>query len=121
MTRRHPEQQLQQAVARYLDVALPGEVWWTTIPAGGGGKVRGAILKGLGYKAGTPDILIVYEGRAYWMELKAPDGVLSTAQMWCFKVLCNAGCWRPHIVRSLVDVERALDSWRIPHRATVAA
>ena len=117
--RKTPEQALQRAVAEFLTLALPTpDAWFTTIPAGGGGKVRGAILKGMGYKAGTPDMLVLHEGQAIWLELKSSKGRLTYEQEQCHMDLVGAGCdWA--LCRTLEDVERALRRFGVPLRATV--
>lgn len=53
------ETSLHMNVAGYLDKHLAAPAWYTTFPAGGGGEFRGMILKGMGLKAGVPDILII--------------------------------------------------------------
>lgn len=78
--RSHPEQSIQRQVAQFLSWALPDDVWFSSIGHGGGGAIRGAILKSTGMKAGVPDILIVYRGRPVFIELKTDKGVLSPAQ-----------------------------------------
>ena len=118
---KHPEQQLHFAVADYLNVALPTDAWWTTIPAGGGGKVRGAILKAMGYRAGTPDILIVYRGKAFWLELKAPGGRISPAQNEAMNRLMYCGCAAVYVCFTLEHVEKALRAFRIPLSARTMA
>ena len=117
--RKQPEQILQRQIAEFLTLALPTpDAWFTAIPAGGGGKVRGAILKGMGYKAGTPDMLVIYKGLPIWLELKSATGTLSMAQKQCLHDLINAGCkWA--LCRTLDDVERALRRFGVPLRATV--
>ncbi len=109
------EQKLQQQVATYLGWALAPPAWFSSIPAGGGGEMRGRIIKGTGYKSGTPDLLIVAEGRAWFIELKAPRGMLSEAQRRTIPALEAAGA---HVVvcRSLDEVRGALDAWGIPTR-----
>ena len=74
-------------------IALPEGFWFTTFPAGGGGKVRGAQLKAAGLKPGVPDILVcggyedishnVHQKDVLWLELKAKDGTLSQVQKSC--------------------------------------
>ena len=117
--RKQPEQILQRQVADFLTLALPtSDAWFTPIPAGGGGKVRGAILKGMGYKAGTPDMLVIYRGRAIWLELKSPRHYLSDVQRRCRDDLEAAGChWE--LCWNLGDVERALRRFGVPLRASV--
>lgn len=118
---KHPEQQLHFAVARYLDVALPADCWWTTIPLGGGGRLRGAFVKASGAKKGTPDILIVYRGRAHFIELKADKGRLSVAQQNTIKRLNDAGCSPIGVCRSLEQVSIVLEVFGIKLRARIAA
>ncbi len=90
-TMRGIEQSLQRQVATYLGWALKPPAWYSSIPAGGGGEMRGRIIKGTGYKSGTPDILIIAEGRAHFIELKSPRGVLSEAQRRTIPALGAAG------------------------------
>lgn len=114
-----PEYTLHCQVADFLDRALPADAWWTTFPAGGGGKVRGARLKRAGLKAGVPDLLVIArDGQAHWIELKAYTD-LSQPQRGMRDTLIRAGCcWA--LARSVEGVERALISWGIPLRAKVA-
>ena len=121
MTRRnHPEETLQRAVAQYLDLALPEDCWWTSIPAGGGGRIRGAILKGMGYKPGTPDILIIWNGRGYWIELKVEKRGLSAAQKACHDRLRIAGSVVSRCY-AVDEVEGQLKWWGLPLRASTKA
>lgn len=117
---RRPEQALQQTVAQYLDRCLEPHVFWTAIPAGGGGKLRGAILKGMGYKAGTPDVLLIHRSCAYWIELKAGNGRVSPAQKEVGGHLFIAGC-PVAVCRSLDSVIGTLAAWHIPTRGRLAA
>ena len=112
-----PERVLHAQVADYLDRALPLDAWWTTFPAGGGGKIRGRNLKRVGLKAGVPDVLIVYQGRAHWIELKGLKGKLSREQHDTIAWLSRAGCDFPCVCRNLDNVEFALNAWSIPLRA----
>ena len=122
--RKTPETDLQRAVAKYLTLALPfPDAWFTSIPAGWGGKVRGP-----GYKAGTPDMLVIHNvGHVapfprtvvIWLELKSPNNWLTKPQKQCRNDLVAAGCkWA--LVRTLNDVERALKRFGVPLRASVA-
>ena len=124
MKRANPEAALHRAVARYLDMALPADCWWSTFPSGGGGKVRGAQLKAMGLKAGVPDILImrlpyaVTEPEVNWIELKAAKGRASVEQQLCHAALERVGCYVA-ICRSVEDVEETLLGWGFRLRATV--
>jgi len=115
---RRDELQLQRAIAQLLDAALCEPAVWTTFPAGGGGRVRGAILNGAGLKAGWPDIQIVYRCRYYGLELKSARGELSPAQRAMFDRLARAG-GMVAVVRSLDEAIAKLQEWRIPLRLAV--
>lgn len=121
MTRRnHPEADLQRAVAAYLDLALPPEVAWTTMPAGGGGRVRGAQLKAAGLKRGWPDVQLVYRGRYIGIELKTERGRLTSEQRATHERLTLAG-GLVYTARSLAAVEGFLRGCGILLRATTGA
>lgn len=124
MKRRHPEQTLHAAVAGYLRLALRPPTVWSTFPAGGGGRVRGGILKGAGLQRGWPDLLVLHPAptctAVVGIELKAPTGRPSEAQAAMERAFRDAHaayefCW------SLENVEHALRTNGIPVHATVAA
>ena len=111
------ERDLHKAVAQFLAVALPKDVVWTTFPAGGGGKVRGAQLKARGLMAGWPDVQIIYRGKFYGVELKAANGRLSPEQRACAEAIRAAGGYY-HQVRSLDELQSWLLLVGIPLRAS---
>lgn len=117
--RRHDEDDLHRAVAAYLDLALPPEVAWTTMPAGGGGRVRGAKLKAAGLKRGWPDVQLVYQGRYIGIELKSGSGRLTSEQRATHKRLTLAG-GLVYTATSLAAVEGFLCAI-MPLRATTGA
>lgn len=112
--RSHPEQSLQIHVAELLGWLLPPEIPWTAIGHGGGGKMRGMILKGMGVHAGWPDLMLIYAGRPYFIELKAGSSV-SPAQKIVLPAIQAAG---GHIAvcRSIEAVRDSLLHWGIPTR-----
>lgn len=110
------EQDFHRAVAQYLDLALGPECWWTTIGHGGGGKVRGALLKAMGVKPGVPDILIRWYGWAGWIELKAPYGVVSREQKQVHLRLNQLGD-SVLVARDLPAIEAWLIENRVPLKA----
>ena len=121
--RKTTEQDFQKDVADFLTLALPTpDAWFTAIPAGAPGKLRGAIMQAMGYRAGTPDMLVIYRPPSgpivIWLELKSAAGKLSKAQEQCRKDLIAAGCkWA--LIRTLKDVEQALRRFGVPLRALV--
>lgn len=119
---KRPEQALQIQVARYLQVALRPPSWWSAIGHGGGGRVRGAILKRMGVQAGVPDLLVMHPvARANntmgcWLvgiELKSESGSLSAAQKATRKAFEAAGGLY-HVARSLDEVAGFLKGVGIP-------
>lgn len=120
--RQQPEQDFQMAVKQYLDLALPKpDSWFGASAVKGTNKTTGGILKGMGYKAGTPDMLVIYKWLPpMWLELKSARGTLSKAQEQCRKDLVAAGCcWA--LCRTLDDVERVLRRFGVPLLASVGA
>ena len=133
------ETSLHWHVAGLLTTHLAAPAWFTTFPAGGGGEMRGKILKGLGLKSGVPDILIVNPVKItpaylsggewlpdepitvqflYWLELKKlGKGVLSDVQIDCQMHLTGMGC-RVANCDNLEHVKGALAEWRLPYQAT---
>ena len=101
MTRRaQPETQLQRSVIAQLQWRARPGVWWTHIPLGGlRSKVEAAILRGLGTARGTPDLLIVADGKAHFLELKSAGGRATDAQRQCHEALRAAGAVASHLDR----------------------
>ena len=111
--RNQPEAQLQRSVIAQLQWRARPGVWWTHIPLGGlRSKIEGAILRGLGTTRGTPDLLIVADGRAYFLELKAPRGRVSAAQHECHEALRAAGA-SVAIADNIDEALELLQSWEI--------
>lgn len=128
------ETSLHWHVAGLLTKHLAPPAWFTTFPAGGGGEMRGKILKGLGLKSGVPDILIVNPVTVllpsglyvlaqflYWIELKKlKSGVISDDQIATQMLLTGMGC---HVANcdNLEDVKAALAEWALPYQAMTPA
>lgn len=117
-----PEQALQQTVALYLNRVLAPSVVWSSIGHGGGGKVRGAILKAGGLLPGVADVAVFYEDSRYmgrfnvlWIELKSKIGRVSAAQI-CFAHRVEALNHKYYVCRTLEDVELSLDRSGVPMR-----
>lgn len=119
---KRPEQALHQAVVNYLRVTIPRTIWFH-VPNGAGnrGGHLGGILKGLGVRAGVADLVFVLpDGRAAFLELKAPKGRQSVDQQ-----IFQADCERlgiPYAVcRTLPEVEGTLLAWNLILRGRIAA
>ncbi len=110
--RNRPEDAIQRAVFLHLTVRGAKGVYAFHVPnQGTGNRKRGAILKGLGVKAGVPDIIAIHEGRVYAMELKAPKGGRATeVQLEALSALQRAGAYTAVCV-GLDRALRTLEGW----------
>lgn len=117
---KQPEAQLQGAVIAYLRAALPSRALAFAVPNGGKRDEREAArLKWQGVLPGVPDLLVLLDGRAFGIELKAARGRLSEAQCEVADRFAENGCpWT--CARSLDDVERFLRANDVPLRASVS-
>lgn len=99
-----PEAALQRTIAAYLGWALAPPAYWSAIGHGGGGQMRGRILKGMGVKAGIPDLFIWHDGHTYAVEIKAEKGRVSGPQDIAHAALLAAGV-HIAVIRSLDDLK----------------
>ena len=106
MTRCRPEQKLQKAVLEHLRWrGVPG-LFVAHYPAGGWrSSIEAAIFKSLGVVAGIPDLLIVYQGQLYALELKTAYGRLTPTQIDTQRRMRAAGA----IVATAVEIDAVLD------------
>lgn len=92
MRRARPEDQIQRAVIAHLRQRKAPRTWFCHVPMGGKRRpIEAAILKGLGSVAGTPDLLIIRDGRCYGLELKSETGKASEKQRETIAAMQNAG------------------------------
>ena len=87
------EDEVHRAVATYLDLVLSPEATYTTIP--GGHRV---MTTAPGYRRGFPDILIVWRGQAFCIELKRPERPPNRTSARCMK-RCGAAAHRSRFAR----------------------
>jgi hypothetical protein len=114
---------LHKAVAKYLTAAIarPGDcndfgACWFSIEGRGKRSLReGAANKSRGVISGVPDIALYHAGKAFFIELKAEKGVVSSDQRQFHHVLAKAGI-PVLIARDIESVAQVLDTWSIPHR-----
>ena len=76
----NPEYQLQSLIFEFLKIQLNKDALVTCFPSGGGGKIRGAMLKRMGLVAGWPDLQIIHKGMYYGLEVKTEKGKVSENQ-----------------------------------------
>lgn len=113
MKRKSPEHTLQTEVVHWLRNTFASEN--TLVFAVPMGELRhprvAARLKAEGALAGTADLVIIEDGRALFMELKAPKGVLSDVQKGFRARAVRAGAWYA-IVWSLENAQEITKLWR---------
>lgn len=118
--RQHLEDDLQAAVCTFLKWALPVNATYWAVPNGGKRHNREAArMTKTGLKPGVPDLHVVYDGRLYCLELKAPKGTLSAVQTQMIEKLTLCGV-PTVVVRSVEDVEHHLRLWEIPLSAKLS-
>jgi hypothetical protein len=105
----------QAALFAWLATAAPPGLWFGAIPGGDGRETRAP-----GYVAGTPDVLLVWQGRPVFVEMKRRrGGVLSPEQILAHQHITLAG----GVVIVAYGWEDAAAQLRllVPMRARVAA
>ena len=109
--RQHPESQIQRSVVEHLRCrGARGAVWWHVPNGGVRRKTEAAILKGLGVRAGVADICVVYDGKFFALELKAPSGRSTAAQIAFRDEINAAGGFAAEAV-GLGAAIRCLEAW----------
>jgi hypothetical protein len=124
---RHPEQDLQETVAKFLDIALDRRViWWTALANGAHlTKREQTKLKKAGRRPGSLDLVFIplvevegeddhaHAGLSHWIEMKASDGKVSVDQRPVLAALGDLGA----VCRSLPEVVAQLERWGFPLKA----
>jgi len=95
MRRRYrPEDQIQRAVFDHFETRSAPDVFAFHVPMGGKRRpIEAAILKGLGAKAGVPDIIAIHHGRCYALEIKTENGRPTETQLAAIAALDRAGAY----------------------------
>ena len=77
--RRRPEDQIQRALVQHLKARAARGLYWYAIPNGGWrSAAEAAIMKGTGTRPGVPDLGFVFQGRPYFLEVKADAASTAT-------------------------------------------
>jgi hypothetical protein len=109
--RRRCEQDVQRCVISHLRCrGARGAVWWHVPNGGARRKTEAAILKGLGVRAGVADICVVHDGKFFALELKAPSGRSTAAQIAFRHEINAAGGFAAEVV-GLGAAIRCLEAW----------
>ena len=80
--RQRPEAAIHAAVCDHLRLRAKPDVLWLHVPNGGSRDIREAAnLKRMGALAGASDLLLWHRGNSFALELKAPGGRPTEAQL----------------------------------------
>jgi VRR-NUC domain len=92
MQRHCPEDAIQRAVFEHLAVRGAPRLF-AFHPANGGYRrpIEAARLKGLGVRAGVPDVIVIHRGQVFAIELKAERGRATDAQLQATEDIRAAG------------------------------
>ena len=114
MTRlNRPEQQYQRAVIQHIAWRARPGVFAFHVPNGGWrSRVEGAILKAIGTVAGVPDIICIFEGRCYALELKAERGRVTDVQRVVHERLREAGA-NVAVAHGIDQALAQLERWQL--------
>jgi hypothetical protein len=106
-----PEQALHRAVVALASQIRPAVPFFHVPNGGARSAVEGAIFKGLGVRAGVPDLVFVLpQGGVAFMEIKAERGRVSAAQALFRGEVADMGAsWV--MVDSLVKASWVLAEW----------
>jgi hypothetical protein len=112
---------LQLEIAPAGRVSIHGVVWWAVDASNYNDRIPG-LRTTRGQIAGVPDLLLVHDGAAYFVEIKATDGQLSDPQrdVATSILLCGAHF---AVVTDADQLLAVLDQWGVPRagRARLAA
>lgn len=118
------EDQIQRGMVQWLNAVVPpppeGPWWCACNPLPNKGKAQAGVSKAMGLIAGTPDLIMCWQGRFIGIEVKPPGKYLSKAQKAVHNdiALCKGVVY---VVHSLDELESFLRRKGVPIRGNVVA
>jgi hypothetical protein len=111
--RRQPEAQIQSAIVQHYRARAADGVFMFAVPNGGFRRpIEAATLKATGTVAGVPDTIWIKDGQVFALELKAPGGRATEAQLATIAAMEAAGAFCC-IAETLDAALRILESWQL--------
>jgi hypothetical protein len=107
------EQDIQRAVFQHIaQRGVPG--LFAFHPANGGYRrpIEAKILQGQGVRRGVPDVILIYAGRTYGLEIKAAGGRATPAQLDALTAMRAAGATTA-ITAGLDRTIKQREEWRL--------
>jgi hypothetical protein len=106
---RHAEWSEQIRLTKLLAQYLPDNVFWSALSNAPRTALAGYLARLRGVRSGLTDIIVVYDGRVIWVEMKSPAGVASKVQrLVCAELRVAGANW--YLARS---AEAALVALRL--------
>ena len=106
-----PEDAIQRAVFDHIGAhGAPGLVAWHTPNGGKRNAVEAARFKAMGVRPGVSDLVAVHDGRIFALELKAPGGRPTEAQLEFIADMERAGAFTC-VAEGLDQALAVLESW----------
>ena len=108
------EDALQRQQVQYLRILeAQGRLIFFAVPNGGKrSKIEAAIMKGLGVRAGVPDLVILHDQKCSFIENKSAKGRLSPSQMQFIDYCARHGYYF-HLCRNFQQFLNTLYDWGI--------
>lgn len=115
--RNNPEEQIHIAVVEHLLLrATPGVVWWHTPNESKMHVSRRVKLKRMGVRAGVSDLILYRNREAFALELKAPGGRPTDAQLE-FQSEWRANGGHAVVAEGLDQAIAVLEAWQLLRKA----
>ncbi len=113
---KRPEQAIQRAVFQHLAArSMPGVLAWHPFSGGKRSPIEAAIYKGLGARAGFPDVMVLYRSQTFGLELKAPGGRVTPVQRQVMNEMEIAGA-RTAVAYDIDEALTTLEFWGVLRR-----
>jgi hypothetical protein len=107
------EQEIQRAIVEHLSWRAHPDTFCFHVPLGGYRRpTEAAILKSIGTIAGIPDLVCIFEGRCYALELKTERGRVTEVQRVTHERLRRASA-EVAVAFGLDHALATLERWRI--------
>ena len=112
---RHIESSEQIRFTKLLAQYLPDNVFWSALSNAPRTALAGYLARLRGVRSGLADLIVVYDGRVIWVEMKSPAGVVSKVQRQICAELRVAGAdW--YLARTAEAALAALRRSNVPFR-----
>jgi hypothetical protein len=111
--RARPEDEIQRAVIAHFAVRGVRDAFVFVVPNGGvRSPIEAAIMRGLGTRAGAPDLFMISRGEVFALELKSKSGRTTVVQLQTIKDIRRAG-GHAEICHGIDAAIKQLEEWHL--------